>query len=108
MEAGELRHRITIQEKSVTRDDFGGEVITWVTHCEAWAAIEPLQGREFIEARLAQAEVTDRIRMRYQAGIRPEMRVLFGTRVYEIQTVLTTREIHHEIQMMCKEQINAE
>lgn len=107
MEAGALRHRVTIQKKSVTRNSYGEEVVTWVTHCQAWASIEPLQGREFIEARLAQAEVTDRIKIRYQAGIRPEMRVLFGSRVYDIQAVMTIEEIHREIHMMCKEQINA-
>ena len=44
MEAGALRNRITIQEKSVVRDTYGAETITWVEHCQAWASMEPLSG----------------------------------------------------------------
>ena len=105
MEAGKLRNRVTIQKKSVVRDSYGAETITWVTHCQAWASIEPLRGREFMEARQAQAELTTRIRVRYQSGIEPEMRVLFGTRTFDIQDVIHVLERRREIQLMCTEQL---
>ena len=39
MQAGRLRHRITVQKKSVTRDGFGAEVISWTKHVDAWGSI---------------------------------------------------------------------
>jgi len=105
MEAGALRKRITIQKKSVTKNSYGEEVITWVTHCQAWAQIEPLTGREFLESRQIQAEGMVRVTMRYQSGIAPEMRVLFGTRTFNIQAVVHVEERGREIQLMCVEQL---
>ena len=105
MEAGVLRNRITIQKKSVTRNSYGEEVITWVTHCQAWAQIEPLSGREFLEARQIQAEGMVRFTMRYQAGIAPEMRVLDGSEIFNIQSVIHVEERGREIQLMCVEQL---
>ena len=105
MEAGALRNRITIQEKSVTRDSYGAETITWATHATAWASVEPLSGREFLESRQIQAEGMTRITLRYQAGIVPEMRVLFGTRTFNIQSVIHVEERGREIQLMCTEQM---
>jgi SPP1 family predicted phage head-tail adaptor len=105
MEAGSLRKRITIQKKSVARNSYGEEVITWVTHCQAWAQMEPLSGREFLEARQIQAEAMVRITLRYQAGIEPEMRVLFGTRTFNIQAVVHVEERGREIQLMTVEQL---
>ena len=105
MEAGSLRKRITIQKKSVAKNSYGEEVITWVTHCQAWAQIEPLSGREFLEARQIQAEGMVRFTLRYQDGIVPEMRVLFGTRTFNIQSVIHVEERGREIQLMCVEQL---
>jgi SPP1 family predicted phage head-tail adaptor len=105
MEAGELRHRITVQKKVVTRDTYGAETITWTTHCKAYAAILPLVGREFLEARQTQAEMITKMRIRYQAGIEPEMRVLWGSRTYDIQSVIHVEERQREIVLMCMEQL---
>lgn len=55
-----------MERKSVTiEQEYGTEVITWVTLHSVWAAVEPLSGREYIISQSAQSEVTTRIRMRY-------------------------------------------
>jgi SPP1 family predicted phage head-tail adaptor len=105
MLAGKLRHSITIQSKSVSRDEYGEEEITWGTYHTCWAAISPLLGREFLEAQQMQARVTHRVTIRYKAGVLPEMRVLFGSRVFAIESVLTVNEIHYEMVLMCREEI---
>ncbi len=104
MRAGDLRNRVKIQSKSVTRNTFGEEVVSWVDVATVWAAIEPLSGREFLAAQAVNAELTVRIRIRYRTGIDSSMRVLFGTRVFEIisppiNPVSDKRELH----LMCKE-----
>lgn len=103
MQAGKLRHRVTIQEKSVTRDSFGAEVITWVDFAEVWGSVEPLRGREFIEGRQMTASVDHRVRIRQRAGISPEMRVSYAGRVFEIRAVLHVNEAQREMHLMCQE-----
>ena len=113
MRAGRLRHRVTIQEKSVSQNSFGEEVITWTDVKTVWASIEPLRGREYIELRQAQADVTTRIRMRHwpgnsqASGITPSMRLAHGSRVFEIVAPVKNvaeRDIQDEV--MCKELID--
>lgn len=103
MQIGKLRHRVTIQEKAVVRDDFGGETITWSDVDEVWAAVEPLQGREFLEGRTLEAAVDTRIRIRYRSGIVPEMRVVWGAHVYDVQAALDPKGERKELHLMSRE-----
>ncbi len=106
MLAGKLRHWIIIQQKgAVAKDEYGAEVIPWTTFHSCWAEISPLLGREFLEAQQMQARVTHRVKIRYKAGVLPEMRVLFGNRILAIESVLTVNEIPYEMVMMCQEEI---
>ena len=104
MEAGRLRHRVTIQEKVVTRDTFGEEVITWTDVATVWGSVEPMRGREFMEGRQVEAEVSTRIRIRYfPDGVEPEDRVSYDGRVFDILAVIEVEERHREMQLMCRE-----
>ena len=103
MKAGKLRHRVTIKQKSVSRDSYGAEDITWQVVATVWAAVEPLQGREFIDGKQLQAERTTRIRIRYRSGVAPEMRVVFGSHVYDVQSVIEPETRNRELVLMCKE-----
>lgn len=109
MGAGRYRHRITIESSSAVLNGFGEETLTWSTYMTAWAAIEPLRGREYMEAKQVQADVDTRIRLRGQASktIQPSMRVKFGARIYEIVSPpINVSEIGKEVQLMCREQID--
>lgn len=103
MWAGALRNRVVIQSKTVTPNSFGEEVISWSTVATLWAAIEPLQGREYLEGAAAGAEVTTKITVRYYPNLKPEMRATWGSHTYDILSVIEFRENKREIQLMCKE-----
>lgn len=108
MKAGDLRERVTIQDKTVTQDGYGAEVITWTEVGTYWAAVEPLAGREFLEGRQLVAEVTTRIRIRYQGSdvdIRPEMRAVYRSRYFEIVAVIHIKERKRELLLMCTEDV---
>lgn len=75
MEAGRLRHRVTIQRRLESRDTYGGEAETWSDVATVWAEISPLIGREYIEARQETGELPVKIRMRYRSGIQADMRL---------------------------------
>lgn len=104
MNIGDLRHRITLQECVSGQDEAGQPVQEWQDVATVWGAVEPLRGREYFAAQQVQAEVTTRIRIRYRKGIRPEMRVLYDGRIFQIVAPpIDPEERHREIHLMCKE-----
>lgn len=110
MRAGWLRHRVEILAKEASRDSFGAEVIAWVTVATVWASVEPLRGREYIEAKQGQVEVSHRVVMRHWLELGgtgvpgPEMRLrLEGGRVLEIESVINPLERGEGLELMCRE-----
>lgn len=107
MNPGKLRHRITLQEYREILDQYGTPIDQgWQDVATVWASVEPIQGREYIQLQNTQSELTTRIRIRYRSGVKPAMQVLYGTRVFDIQSVIDPEERHIELQLLCKE-VNA-
>ena len=102
MQLGRLNRRVTIQSKSVTRDAYGAEVITWAHVVEVWAAVLPVRGREYVALREAQADLTTRFVIRYRAGITPAMRVVYGDANYDIEEVIDAEDAHHVLELMAR------
>jgi SPP1 family predicted phage head-tail adaptor len=106
MRAGRLNKKVTIQQVTETQDGKGGIIPAWATFAPAWAAIEPLAGKEYLSSKQVNAETSVKIRIRYLANITSKMRVKYGTRIYEIVSPpIDVREGNREIHLMCKEQI---
>lgn len=105
MDIGKLRHRVQIYDKgTVTRNGTGEEIPAYDDLVATlWAAVEPMSGREFIEATQVQADVTMRIRIRHRSDIRPEMRVVEGSHTYQIESVLDQGGERKETWLMCHE-----
>ena len=108
MRAGALRHRVTLKSKTVSRDTFGEEDITWATVATVWGSVEPLRGREYMEAKQGQADVSHRVVIRYRTGVVPTMRVyLEDGRALEIDGVINRLERDEQLELMCRELVNA-
>lgn len=106
MRTGKLRHRVTIEslvEGSPNRTATGRPDATWSTYLTTWASIEPLRGRELIEAHAVQSKIAVRIRMRYRAGVTAAMRVVHGQVVYPIEAVLDIEARGIELHLMCSQ-----
>lgn len=104
--AHRLRHRVTIEQRTQTRDEFGGVVESWETVAIVPAEVWPLSGREFVAAQAEQAGVTTRITIRYQAGIEPAMRITHDGRTYNIKAVLPDSTLRRHITLMCESGVN--
>jgi SPP1 family predicted phage head-tail adaptor len=105
MNAGKLRHKITIEQRSTTPNSFGEPANTWTTFLTRWASVEPIIGKEFFSSQQVQAEVTTKIRIRNAPGVLPQMRVIFGSKIYDIQAIMDIEEKGKEVLLMCKEVI---
>jgi SPP1 family predicted phage head-tail adaptor len=103
MRAGLLDKRVTLQQQTTTRNSLGEAVVGWTDVATVWASIEPLQGREMWAQMQVQSEITARIRIRYRPGVVASMRVVYGTRIFTISSVIDANERHAELQLMCSE-----
>lgn len=106
MEAGQLRHRVTIQTATETANGFGELVRSWATYATVWAAVEPLSGREYLQGRQVQGSVTTKIRIRERSGVTERMRVSWGSHTYDIEAVLRDPTNAREIVLMCSEVVS--
>ena len=102
IQAGRLRHRVTLQSKAATRDSYGGETITWVDLATVWAECLPLTGREFLAARAEVAETLIKIRIRWRADVSTTCRAVWEGNTYDIEAALDTGGRHEELMLMCK------
>lgn len=90
LDAGLLRHRVTIQARQTTQDAVTGEtLIVWT---DAWlniaAAIEPLSARELIAAQAQHSEVSARITLRPRPDLTAQHRIVHNGRIYNIEGVI--------------------
>lgn len=103
MRAGKLRHRITIKEPGITYNECNEEVPGYLPFATVWASVEPLKGREYLEAKKDSVEISYLIRIRYIAGLREDMIVAYQDKELDIESILNIDEKNKEIHLMCKE-----
>ena len=106
MRTGRLNRRVTIQELSITKDQFNADIESWVDAATVWAHIEPLRGREYWQAKQVVGEVTGRITIRYLTGIDEKMQVVYGDKTYNILAVINPEERNRILQLLVKEVLN--
>ena len=108
MQSGRLRERVTIQQQSITRDSYGGEVINWTTFASVWASVLPAaSGERFIRGAVQElAKITHTVRIRYRAGITPKMRISWDGRLLYVQTITDPTGRRAELVLMCEEEQN--
>lgn len=75
--AGALRHRITLQSPPTGRGGMGQRTGAWVDEATVWADAQPLGSRELLAAGQVNSEISVRFRIRWRAGVLPSWRVLW-------------------------------
>jgi len=90
---GQLRHVIKIQEKSVTRNSLGEEVVTWVdTSSSVRAKVIPISGSEtFNDPQMTSQEVKE-FHIRYRSGVAPKNRIIYNDVSYNIEEIIDEDE----------------
>lgn len=106
MQAGKLRHRVDIQKPTNAQNSLGETVPTFVDQDRVWAEVMPLSGRELLAARQTTGEVTHQVTIRWRDGLTPTHRIRFGTRIFEILSVINVEERNREMRVLCKEHVN--
>lgn len=106
MNAGRLRHQVTIQQQTQTATAYGGYSETWTDVATVWAHIKPLYGRERWHGDQVESDVTHQITIRYRSDVTvsPQMRVLYGSRVFKIISVINPEERNELLVLECVEE----
>jgi SPP1 family predicted phage head-tail adaptor len=103
MRSGDLRHRIAIQTNTPVANSFNEMVDTWTTYATVWAEISPLTGTKYFADKQANSDVSGIVRIRYRSDIVPTMRLLFGTRVFQIVSIIHPKEKRDMVELYYKE-----
>jgi SPP1 family predicted phage head-tail adaptor len=103
MKVVDFLHRITLQKKFTTKDPEGLPLETWQNIATIWAAIEPLRGREYFQAATVKSQNMTRFTTRYRKGITSEMRILYDSKLYDIQSIIDVEGRHQQLELMAKE-----
>jgi SPP1 family predicted phage head-tail adaptor len=105
MQAGKLRHRVTVQQNTPTRDTDGAEIDDWSDVATVWGAVIPLSGREqFISSGDQTVALADtRIEIRYRSGLDVKMRVTWDGHTYNIRQIREIDSRRREIHLYCQE-----
>lgn len=103
MFAGQLRESVTLQTRTETQGSTGEITWTWADYKTVRAAVEPVRGEEYFASRQLQATSVVRIRIRYLPDLNTKMRVVHGTRYYEIESIIDVNTLRKEIHLMCRE-----
>jgi SPP1 family predicted phage head-tail adaptor len=108
MQAGKLRHRITLQKPVKTQSPATGAVInTWADVATLWADVTDVSVREFVAAQAGQSEVTARITIRYRDDVTNKNRIVYRGRIYNIHGVLADDKSGSEyLTLPCSQGVN--
>jgi SPP1 family predicted phage head-tail adaptor len=94
---------VAVQRAVETQNEYGEASVSWNLVATVWAAVEPLRGREYLQADQVQAAVDTRIRMRYLDGVVPKMRVVWDGHTYDIESVINPATRGRELELMARE-----
>ena len=109
--AGKYRHLVTFQRLKQANQNSYGETSTnedenWEDAFTSRVGIFPLSGREFLglQGDVKHSEISHRIVLRFMKGITSDMRIKFGSRVFEIiSPPVNSYERNDELLFFCKE-----
>lgn len=73
--AGEMRHRVRIEQRSGVQDASGEPNLTWSTFAERFASMKATPGTEVFSSEKRSGRVPTVFQLRYLAGVKPQMRL---------------------------------
>lgn len=105
MNAGALRQRVTLRTNAQTPDGGGGYTETHTDITGIPAEIEPLEGHEQMIAMQTGMQRPHRITLRYRAEMTGAQTLVYGTRTFDIKSIVDPEERHASLVILADEVI---
>ncbi|WP_330926294.1 phage head closure protein [Candidatus Sororendozoicomonas aggregata] len=104
MNAGRLRHRVTLQRLVKDRNDFGEVVDAWEDQARFWAEVKPIAGKETFIAKQFAAQTSHEVWCRYRKGIKASDRIIdHRGNTLDIKAVLDVGGRGCTLKLLCRE-----
>ncbi len=100
--ASQRNHLIKFQSKTITGKGIDKTEV-WVDVCTEWASIRPVSASEIIKSRREEMIISHRIKIRYRSGITSAMKIIYGSREFDINSVINIDEANREIEILATE-----
>jgi SPP1 family predicted phage head-tail adaptor len=107
MRAGALKHKITFHAPVKTKGSMGAAVKTFsgTPTLRARAALWPASAKELIRNGKEGMDITHQIRMRYRSEVVHDMQIRFGSRFFNIKSILNKDEANRQLDILAKEEV---
>ncbi len=76
---------------------------TWSDHFGAWGFVRPVSASEKIRSGRDEMTTTHRIRLRSNATVGHQHRIKFGSRIFEVESVINIDEASRETELLARE-----
>lgn len=109
MNAGQLRHRILVEEPITSQDDTGDELVQWFSHGRVWGSISPMNGFEKSLRREINAAMDTKIRIRWSPTMdrmNAKWRLTHQNVIYNVVSIANIDMARREIEIMAGSGIN--
>ena len=100
-QAGQLDRRIITQGFSESTDGFGQEVKTYSTLDTVWANVKEKVGSEGEDGDMIASTKKVEFIIRYRTDVNEQMRILYNSNIYKIQTIQTADARKAFLKLVC-------
>ena len=102
---GDLNKRIILQYETKVSDSMGGFTTVWNDAATVFAAIWPTSAAELVQSKQTDMVISHRIRIRFRSVLRPSWRIKFGTRYFNIVSIINPNEKNEYLDIMAREAV---
>jgi SPP1 family predicted phage head-tail adaptor len=102
MAAGTLNSRVSIQQRTGGADALGQPGDSWTELAEVWAEIRHPSGVQQVKAGAEVSTVRASIKVRTRGDVTAAMRVVRGSKVYDIKAVLPDEQGREFMFLVCE------
>ena len=110
MRPGRLTHRVTVQENTTTRDQYGQLADSWDTVEVVYANVRPLRAAEVLSAGASTSKVSHIVTMRHRTDLGSgdtkmlaRYRLSYDSRTFAVRGVIDIDERHRWLEVMAEE-----
>lgn len=100
---GDLRHRLVLEEPQRVDDGAGGADTSWVAVDTIWAGVMTSRGSEGVRSGRVSGSVSHEVTIRYRDDVKPSMRFVLGSQVFDIVAVLYPTDQKRWLKCLCVE-----
>ena len=103
MNVGRLRHRVMLQQRQAASNDPAEDF--WADTTEVWAFVQPSRGAEQQSQQQSESAADHKVTMRPISINARENRLVYQSRIFDIESVINIDERDKVLEVLCKERI---